>query len=73
MKLVIVIVIAFLILMYVYTYIKYRKGKSHSIDTISDFHNKYLKENTSLKEKSNYITKYNSTLDYVEKNKFMDS
>lgn len=77
MKLLIVIIIAFLVLLYVYTYLKYRKGKSNKIDTINDFHNRYLKENTSSKRnttqsdnRTNYITRYNSKVDYVEKDKF---
>lgn len=77
MKILIVIVIAFLVLLYVYTYLKYRKGKSNKIDTINDFHSRYLKENTSSKRnttqsdnRTNYITRYNSKVDYVEKDKF---
>lgn len=78
MKILIVIIIAFLVLLYVYTYLKYRKGKSNKIDTINDFHNRYLKENTSSKRntttqpdnRTNYITRYNSKVDYVEKDKF---
>lgn len=77
MKILIIIIIAFLVLLYVYTYLKYRKGKSNKIDTIGDFHNRYLKENTAQKRNAaqsdnnhtNYITRYNSKVDYVEKHK----
>ncbi len=81
MKFLIIIVIAFLILVYAYTYIKYKKRKSNYIDTVSDFRKKYLKgDNISRQKKTNitsnyqkYITKYNSSLDYVEKDKFLNS
>lgn len=80
MKLLVIIIIAFLVLVYVYTYIKYKKRKSQKIDTVSDFRKKYLKNNNvSQKDKVNanyytkYITKYNSTLDYIEKEKYLDS
>lgn len=77
MKVLIIIICAFLILLYVYTYLKYKKGKSNKINTIGEFHNRYLKENTVQKRNTvptdnkhtNYITRYNSKVDYVEKNK----
>lgn len=81
MKLLIIIVLAFLILVYAYTYIKYKKkGKANSIDTVGDFRKKYLKDSFAKQEKiknnddyTKYVTKYNSTLDYVEKDKFIKS
>lgn len=78
MKFLIIIIIAFLVLVYVYTYIKYKKRKSQKIDTVSDFRKKYLKnniqkENVKNNDYTKYITKYNSTLDYVEKDKFLNS
>lgn len=79
MKFLIIIIIAFLVLVYVYTYIKYKKRKSQKIDTVSDFRKKYLKNNIQRENVKNandytkYITKYNSTLDYVEKDKFLNS
>lgn len=77
MKLIIIIVIAFLVLLYVYTYIKYKKRKSQNINSVDEFHKKYLKESNVKKQNASkntsytkYITKYNSTLDYIEKDKF---
>lgn len=75
MKFMIIIIISFLVLVYAYTYIKYKKRKSQKIDTVSEFREKYLKNNVSKEKKQNsneytkYITKYNSTLDYFEKEK----
>ena len=58
MKLIIIIVIAFLVVLYVYTYVKYKKRKSQNISSVDEFHQKY--------------SKYNGTLDYVEKDKFLN-
>lgn len=78
MKIIIIIVIAFLILLYVYTYIKYKKRKSQNVNSVDEFHKKYLKENITKKQTATkntsytkYITKYNSTLDYIEKDEFL--
>lgn len=78
MKFLIIIIIAFLALVYVYTYLKFKKRKSHKIDTVGDFRKKYLKNNVkkdnvkTSNDYTKYITKYNSTLDYVEKDKFLN-
>ena len=80
MKMVLILIIAFLIILYVYNYIKHKKRKAQTIDTVGDFHKKYLQKNNPQNENINkdndytkFITKYNSKVDYVEKDKFMDS
>lgn len=79
MKLIIIITIAFLILVYAYSYIKYKKRKAQTVNSVDEFHKKYLKKSISQKKAAskdtacNYITKYNSTLDYVEKDDFLNS
>lgn len=79
MKLQIIIIIAFLVLVYVYTFIKYKKRKKQgTIDTVGEFNRKYIKKNShrqtddKIDSYTQYITKYNSTIDYVEKGKFED-
>lgn len=71
MKLMIILVIAFLILVYVYAYIKHKKRKSKTINSVNEFHKKFLSvpKNTSH---TKYVTKHNSTLDYIEKDKFLN-
>ncbi len=81
MKMLIIIVIAFLVLLYAYTYINHKKkGKADSIDAVGDFRKKYLKDSFTRQNKNNnsddyrkYVTKYNSTLDYIEKDKLTKS
>ena len=80
MKLIIIIIIAFLVLVYVYTYIKYKKRRSQTTNSVNEFHKKYLMKNASQKHttlKDNtytkYVTRYNSKLDYVEKDNFLNS
>ncbi|MCM1235718.1 MAG: hypothetical protein NC489_36955 [Ruminococcus flavefaciens] len=71
----------FIVIVYVYTYIKMKKNKEKikKIDTIRDFNKSYnhLRDKnaaTSFNNKNQdsqytkYITKYNSSEDYREKN-----
>ncbi len=73
MKAMIFLLIAFLVLVYVYTFIKIRKRrKANQINTIMEFKDKYLKNQTISENQpnSNYkkqITKYNSKIDYISK------
>lgn len=75
MKMLIGLVIAFLVLVYVYTFIKIRKKRKNNIDTVTKYNTAYLKKKTYKSEKSNssnyqnQITKYNSQIDYIEKDK----
>lgn len=77
MKLLIMGIFVFLVIMYVYTYKRYKKTKKNNINTVDEFRRKYLKkgkinENQNIDEKtSNYITKYNSSIDYIEKDAFL--
>lgn len=74
MKLMIILLVAFLIVVYIYTFVKIRKRKrANSKSTVAEFHKMYHKKkelNTSQNNDSNYkkyITKYNSSLDYISK------
>lgn len=82
MKLFIGLIIAFLVLIYVYTFIKIRKRRKKNTDAVDDYRKQYL-QRKRLSETSNYkdsnyrdsnyeayITKYNSQLDYIEKDKY---
>ncbi len=77
MKLLIIIIIAFLVLVYVSTYIKIKKRKQQGmIDTVSEFNRKYIKKNlpkqtaTKIDPYTRYFTKYNSSIDYIERDKW---
>ncbi|MBD5499675.1 MAG: hypothetical protein HDR10_00485 [Lachnospiraceae bacterium] len=76
MKLFIGLIIAFLILIYVYTFIKIRKKRKNNIDNmvVDHYRKQYLqrkKQSESANYKNSnyetYITKYNSQVDYIEK------
>ena len=73
MKALIFLLIAFLVLVYVYTFIKIRKKrKENKFSAVTEFKNKYLKKHTisDNQPNSNYkkqITKYNSKIDYINK------
>ena len=76
MKLFIGLIIAFLILIYVYTFIKIRKKRKNNIDNmvVDNYRKQYLqrkKQSESANYKNTnyetYITKYNSQVDYIEK------
>ena len=76
MKMFIGLVIAFLILIYVYTFIKIRKKRKKNLDNmvVDNYRKQYLqrkKQSESANYKNlnyeTYITKYNSQVDYIEK------
>lgn len=81
MKLFIGLIIAFLALIYIYTFIKIRKRRQKNTDAVDNYRKQYL-QRKSLSETSNYkdsnrdsnyeayITKYNSRLDYIEKDQY---
>lgn len=77
MKILIIVIVAFLIVIYAYTYIKYKKRKKNHINAVDDFRNKYLKQSDLPVQTPNndkliqYMTKYNSTVDYIDKDDFM--
>lgn len=48
--------------------------KMNNIDTVAEFRRKYLKKNDSDirdDQKNKYYTKYNSNIDYIEKDTFL--
>lgn len=76
MNLFIGLVIAFLILIYVYTFIKIRKKRKKNLDNmvVDNYRKQYLQRKKQFEaanyKNSNYetyITKYNSQVDYIEK------
>ncbi len=78
MKYTLIAVVAFLIVVYAYTYIKHRKRRNNQTSTVKEFKSKYLKK--AEKETENisqgytpYLSKYNSSLDYVDKSEFLKS
>lgn len=81
METIIFILFAFLVIVYVYSFMKIRKKKKMGNKSeISEFHNKYhRKSNTANSKKDNnimyqkYITKYNSSVDYISRDDFNNS
>lgn len=76
MKILIVIIIAFLVILYIYTYLKFKKRRKHKIDAVGDYRKSYLNDrstqNTAKSDGyTNYLTKYNNSLDYIEKDAFL--
>lgn len=75
MKLLIMSIFVFLVIMYVYTYKRYKKIKKNNINTVEEFRKKYLKKELpdaqDAGKGNNYITKYNSSVDYIEKDTFL--
>ncbi len=79
MKYTLIAVVAFLIVIYAYTFIKHRKRKDNQTSTVKEFRQKYLKD--TLQEANDtkdfpqgytpYVTKYNSSIDYVDKTEFL--
>lgn len=75
MKLFIGLIIAFLIFIYVYTFIKIRKKRKKSINKVDDYRRQYVQRkkrsqaaNYKNSNYETYISKYNSQMDYIEKN-----
>lgn len=79
MKLLLIGIIVFLVILYIYTYARYKKLKKNRISAVEDFKNKYRKEEQKeLVQSRNkdlitaYTSKFNSTLDYVEKDRLVE-
>lgn len=79
MKLLLIGIIVFLVILYIYTYVRYKKMKKNRISAVEDFKNKYHnKEQKELDQSrtndpiTTYTSKFNSTLDYVEKNQLAE-
>jgi len=76
MKAMLIIIVAFLIILYANTYIRYKKRKGN-IDTVGEFRKNYLEKEPPKTQKCQdgyrqYITKYNSSMDYIEKDALID-
>ena len=76
MKIFIGLIIAFLILVYVYTFIKIHKKRKNKTNIVDNYNQQYIKKKKDSQpsnyKDSNYekfITKYNSQIDYIEKDK----
>lgn len=79
MKLLLIGIIVFLVILYIYTYVRYKKMKKNRISAVEDFKNKYhKKEQKELDQIRNndpmttYTSKFNSSLDYIEKNQLAE-
>lgn len=81
MKLLLTGIIVFLVILYIYTYVRYKKMKNNRSSAVEDFKKKYHKENspdsgTKVQNRANdfttYTTKFNSTLDYVEREQLIE-
>lgn len=80
MKLLLTGIIVFLFILYIYTYVRYKKMKNNRSSAVEDFKKKYHKEDkdpgTKVQNRANdfttYTTKFNSTLDYVEREQLME-
>lgn len=78
MEVMIFIVFAFLVLVHVYSFIKIRrKRKEKNKSNVSEFHKTYHR-NTAIRRSpqtdnnyNKYVTKYNSSVDYISKDEFM--
>jgi len=80
MKVLLIVIIAFLVLIYVNAYIRYKKMKKNGVDTVGQYREKYqekkrlkdvmTKENPQIHGYRPYVTKYNSNVDYIDKDEF---
>ena len=81
METIIFILFAFLVIVYVYSFMKIRKKKKMGNKSeISEFHNKYHRKSNVANSKNDnnityhkYITKYNSSVDYISKDDLNNS
>ena len=78
MKMLIIIIIGFLAIIYIYTFIKYKKRKKNEISVVNSYRENYIEKkrfNNQSDITDNYsyqqITKYNSSVDYIEWNDFV--
>lgn len=76
MKILIVIIIAFLVILYIYTFLKFKKRRKQKIDIVGDYRKNYLNDSSTQNVTksdcyTNYLTKYNNSLDYIEKDAFL--
>ncbi len=71
MKLLLTGIVVFLVVVYIYTYIRYKKSKKRNVNLVDEFKRKYLQkesnENGVDDEFIKYTTKFNSTIDYIDR------
>lgn len=75
MSLILIFIIAFLVVMYLLIFLrKSKKRKTDEINTVEEFHRDYAermknsrKQRDITSKTTNYVTKYNSSVDYIEK------
>lgn len=76
MAILIVIIIAFLIVLYVYTYIKYKKRRNKGVSAVEEFRKNYVDrddtEDPDQDDLIKYVTRYNSPIDYIEWQDFVE-
>lgn len=77
MKALLIVIFAFLVLIYLYTFIRYKKRKKNEVNTVDSYRRNYIERiNTKSSESCDdylrkQITKYNSSVDYIEWNDFV--
>ena len=77
MKALLIVIFAFLVLIYLYTFIRYKKRKKNEVNTVDSYRKNYIERiNTKSSESCDdylrkQITKYNSSVDYIEWNDFV--
>lgn len=77
MKAFIIFIVVVVIVINGYTFLKYKKKKRKSFNTVDSFRNVYSKSravspksNHNTENYTRYITRYNSMVDYIEKDEF---
>ncbi len=69
-------IIGILVMYYVLTYIRYKKKNKKHTDSVSEFKKNYHRINLQKKTEeyngyTKYITKYNSPVDFIDKEEFI--
>lgn len=77
MKALIIFIVIFVMIINVYTFLKYKKKKKKNTSVADIYRNAYLKRKMAQSKASpnpgnytRYTTKYNSTVDYIDKDEF---
>ncbi len=72
MKLLLTGIVVFLVVVYIYTYIRYKKSKKRNVNLVDEFKRKYLQKESKENDVDDdefikYTTKFNSTIDYIDR------
>ncbi len=71
MKLLLTGIVVFVVVVYIYNNIRYKKSKKRNVNLVDEFKRKYLQkesnENGVDDEFIKYTTKFNSTIDYIDR------